>query len=114
MFTGIHTVIFYVNDIEKSKDFYTNVLGLEIVDDQGLYVSFRGSEDSNTVLALNAYGKEGQHAGHQTVILRTKEIKRTYEKLKSKVSFTEELNKRPWGWTFIFNDPDGNKIEVLE
>ena len=78
MFTGIHTVIFYVKDIEKSKDFYSNVLGLKVIDNQGLYVSFRGSEDSNTVFALNAYGKEGQFAGHQTVILRTKDVKKAY------------------------------------
>ena len=114
MFTGIHTVIFYVNDIEKSKDFYTKVLGLKVVDDQGLYVSFKCSGGSDSVLACNAYGKEGQFAGHQTVILRTKDIKNTYDRLRNKVIVIEELNEKPWGWTFIFRDPDGNKIEVLE
>jgi len=80
-----------------------------------LYISFRGSENSGTVLAINAYGKEGQFAGHQTVILRTKDIQNTYRELMDKkITFTTELIQQPWGWTFIFRDPDGNKIEVLE
>lgn len=40
MFSGIHTVVLYVDDIDKSKTFYVN-LGFEIDDDQGEYVSLK-------------------------------------------------------------------------
>lgn len=115
MFTGVHTVIFYVQDINKAKDFYIKKLGFILDRDDGDYVSLKISPNDDTNLALNSQGKRGQYPGHQTVILKTDNIENTWEILKDKQLLIElPLTTQPWGKTFIFKDPDGNKIEVLE
>jgi len=40
MFLGLRTAIYHVNDIEKGKDWYTKVLGVEPYFDQPFYVGY--------------------------------------------------------------------------
>ena len=40
MFLGLRTAIYHVNDIEKGKDWYTKMLGIEPYFDQPFYVGY--------------------------------------------------------------------------
>src|SRR6266540_5388611 len=40
MFLGLRTAIYHVNDIEKGKDWYTKVLGVEPYFDQPFYIGY--------------------------------------------------------------------------
>ena len=40
MFLGLRTAIYHVNDIEKGKDWYSRVLGIEPYFDQPFYVGY--------------------------------------------------------------------------
>ena len=40
MFLGLRTVVYYVNDIAKAKDWYSSILGVEPYFDEAFYVGF--------------------------------------------------------------------------
>lgn len=52
--------------------------------------------------------------GHQTIILKSNNIDKSYREIKTKAKIILKLTSKPWGKTFIFTDPSGNNIEVLE
>ena len=115
MFKNLDTAIVYVGDIKKSKQFYVEILKFNVVDDQGKFVSFKVSGDDKTRVALNGMNKKDHHPGFQTLILASDNIQKVYDYLKQKqVKFILELVHKHWGDTFIIEDPDGNKIEVVE
>ncbi len=115
MFDKIEAVIFYVNNIEKSKEFYLEKLGFIIDDDQGNYVSFKVNKNDNACLAINLVTNPKKVPGKQTVLIKTDNIDKAYEKLQKKnVNITKKLQILDWGKTFAFTDIDGNKIEITE
>ena len=71
LFTTLDTIILYVTDIERAKDFYSNLLKLTIEFDDKIFVSFKINKDEKTKIALNAEHKGGQYPGHQTKIMVT-------------------------------------------
>jgi predicted enzyme related to lactoylglutathione lyase len=115
MFNSIKAVIFYVEDIEKSKDFYANILGFSINQDQGDFVSFKVDKSDNVSLAINLASNEDKVPGRQTVLLGVDNIEKVYKFIQDKdIDIITELSQFEWGKTFAFVDIDGNKLEVVE
>lgn len=106
--------MFYVSDIAKEKEFYTTIVGLQLIDDQGQFVSFKVSETDTCRLSLNGMHLEGPFPGHQTVIIETNDVDGFYQQIKENVNIVHPITNEAWGRTFIFKDPDGNKIEILQ
>lgn len=114
MFNSLDSIILYVKNIEKAKQFYQEKLGFSMIRDDGNYVIFRVSSRDKTHLAINLATQKNA-PGKQAIVLASRNIDRTYKNLKAiKVNIIEELQTKSWGKTFTFADIDGNKIEVVE
>jgi uncharacterized glyoxalase superfamily protein PhnB len=47
--------------------------------------------------------------------IETRNIRKAYEDLKSRgVKFDTEVEEHPWGYIAVFQDPDGNRLQVRE
>ncbi len=109
----LRNVIFYVKDLEKSKDFY-HKLGFEMTQDFGSFISYK-TDDDEIYFSLNSTLTEDRVPGRQVCVFWTEDIEAGFEKMKELgVEFVEELYEAPFGRTFSIRDIDGNKIEYVE
>jgi predicted enzyme related to lactoylglutathione lyase len=119
--------IFYtsvlVSDQDRALDFYTNVLGLEQRVDNPLGDGSRfltvGVKDQDFMLVLWP-GTPGQAQPVQgripaSVTIETDDCRKAYEELKSRgVEFETDVFEQPWGYVALFQDPDGNRLQLRE
>jgi len=119
----IHPVVF-VKDIEVSKVFYTNTLGLKMIGDHGPFVLFenhfsihQARELAVTVWKANAPYDTDQPQGQHNLLLyfETSELEAAFARLKNKVRLIHPIERQAWGQlVFRFYDPDGHVIEIGE
>lgn len=112
-----------VSDQDKALDFYTRVLGLERRVDSPttdgprfLTVGVHG-QDFELVLWPGTPGKAQPVDGRipATYTIETEDIRKTFEALKSHgVNFQTEILEYPWGSIAVFEDPDGNRLQLRE
>lgn len=115
MISRLNSAIFYVNDISKSLDFYTNVLGFELIENQGKFVRLKIGSENGSFLALNVEHREFQIVGKQTISVESTDIESDYRKLQSLgVKIFDELQHHSWGKYFAIEDLDGNHIDITE
>jgi lactoylglutathione lyase len=122
----LHTML-RVGDLERSIDFYTNVLGMHVLrttdrPDQKYTLAFvgYGDERTNAVLELTYnYGVDrydlGTGYGH--VAIEVQDAARACEAVRAKGgTVTREAGPVKGGTTVIafVQDPDGYKIELIE
>ncbi|ADU29524.1 VOC family protein [Evansella cellulosilytica] len=106
----IGAVFLAVKDIEKAKDWYNDLLGIEEnIDIQfgHLYVI----PSSNLVLDSKIYSK--RHQGEAPLFhFNTKNIQMAYEECKKKnVEILTDIEHGQW---FNFRDPDGNVLMICQ
>ncbi|MBM7601489.1 putative enzyme related to lactoylglutathione lyase [Virgibacillus halotolerans] len=108
----------FVGDIEKSMNFYSNVLGFNLPKDTNKsYISVRNGD---VVLGLGEMENlsekhplktsNGQQIGLGVeIVLEVEDVKKAYNKVVAKeYPIQAELTKRPWGLEdFRIVDPDG-------
>jgi predicted enzyme related to lactoylglutathione lyase len=112
MFKKVKYSILYTKDIERAKNFYTNILNFSIIEDYGKFVELCLGD---VKIALNLADREEKKPGFQTIGIISSDIENDCEFLKSnKVKVTQEMTDKGFGKTFFFEDPDGNKILVLD
>lgn len=117
-------IILYVNDFQKSMDFYKEILGLPIKMQQGTYVEF---ETGATILSINTRESVKELTGlnvpdrsgaTQTfeVGFVVEDVAVTIETLRQKgVPIVKEPVTKPWGQTVAYaSDPDGHYIEICD
>ena len=119
---GIDHAAINVRDIEKSKDFYVNVLGLKIspreyqkpgteyfLDCGSSLVGLIQGDPAGEKHFLQDSGLGGNHVSFR---VKTEDFDRSVEELKKQnVKITFE-KKREKSWSVYFLDPDGNKLEL--
>jgi len=97
-------------NIEESKRFYSDVLGLPIKFDfanQGMIAFKVGNEEPAIILKDKAKFPNAK----PTIWIEVENVKEIYEKLKSKgVQFISEPFKIRTGWAVEFIDPSGNQL----
>jgi lactoylglutathione lyase len=108
-----------VDDFERSLEFYTMVLGLEINSQEGKFANFKleGTElaifqkDEATAMFPEKYMGKG---GGVILAIQTGDVGRFCEELKNKgVEIIEGPKETPWGQVVAyFLDPDNNIWEV--
>jgi predicted enzyme related to lactoylglutathione lyase len=114
----------YVSDQQEALDYYTNVVGLEkrvdspTADGQQRFVTVGvNGQDFELVLWPGTPG-QGQPAQGRVPAQYTIAVddgRKAYEELKSRgVEFETELLEFPWGSIAIFQDPDGNRLQIRE
>jgi catechol 2,3-dioxygenase-like lactoylglutathione lyase family enzyme len=108
-----------VADQERSKEFYTRVLGFELVrDDSSVpgirWISVKPTNGRIVISLVNWF--ETMPAGSlRGLVLRSKDLKATYAELSARgVQFESLPEVRPWGTEAVFRDPDGNSFVVQQ
>lgn len=115
-------VILYVNDFEKTMDFYNGILGLPIKLQQDTYVEF---DTGDTTLSINTRkdvkeltGLEVPEGSTSTQTFEVgfvvEDVGTTIETLRQRgVTILKEAVTKPWGQTVAYvADPDGHYIEI--
>ncbi|QNP79703.1 VOC family protein [Agrobacterium tumefaciens] len=123
----IALVTLVVDDYDRAKAFYCDVLGFECLSDQPLgdgkrwlVVKPQGTEGGALLLA-EADGEQQRLAiGNQTggrvgFFLHTDNFRRDYETMLARgVGFLEEPRHEVYGSVAVFVDPYGNRWDLLE
>lgn len=112
-----------VNDQDKALDFYTNVVGLEKRVDapttdgpRFLTVAVKG-QDFQLVLWPGTPGQAQPVQGRipAAYTLETGDCRKAFEALKSRgVKFETGVLEYPWGSIAVFQDPDGNRLQLRQ
>ena len=112
----------FVSDIEKAKEWYSNVLEMKLVQE---YPDFKcilmklGSYKFDIGIPNKEWGEGWDRVrvgGRTSIFFETDDIFKTVQELKDKgVKFVEEPSKRPWGeYKAVFADPDGNEFNLTQ
>lgn len=119
----INTIVF-VKDIDISKAFYTETLGLQVIGDHGAFVLFenhlaihQARELAATVWKGGTPSDTDQLQGRQNVLIyfETESLESAFTRLKDQVRLIHPIEKQAWGQlVFRFYDPDGHVIEIGE
>jgi lactoylglutathione lyase len=115
-------VILYVNSIEKTKQFYGELLGLKLRNEVGSYIEY---DTGSTILSMNTRvdGREVTQLPIPDGIQKnntfelgfvTPDVEGMIERLRQAgVSILLEPTEKPWGQKVAYvEDPDGHYIEI--
>jgi catechol 2,3-dioxygenase-like lactoylglutathione lyase family enzyme len=115
---GVRAASVVVRDFDRSIEFYTKILGLEVVLEERRYNWVElGPDREMGRLALAEYQGEGPEPGGRTgIILVVKDLNSLYRRAKSEgVVFLSPPGRRPWrGIVAELEDPDGNVITLMD
>lgn len=123
MFRRISAIILLVRDLNKSIDFYGNVLGMEKKQESDDWVEFM---KQGTVLALHPIKKKPKaevrqrtagsiKKGNILIGFNVSDLESVCNELsKKKVKFYKNLKNESFGKHAIIEDPEGNLISLAE
>ena len=108
-----------VKDIQKSKQFYHDVLGLEVISDLGANITLTGGFALQRMDTWQYYigGKEVNLCNHAAeLVFEEKDMDNLLEHLKRfDIEYVHDTMEHSWGQRVIrFYDPDFHIIEVGE
>ncbi len=113
------SVAVVVSDRKKATAWYTETLGLSVVQSEDHWVTV-GQPGHEMVLHLcqtTEYDPNGKlEPGNSGILLHLpgKDFAATCAGLKARgVEFAQEPRKDPWGWWAMVRDPDGNEHCVM-
>ena len=117
-----HSVVLLVEDMERSKRFYSDVLGQKVVMDFGRNVGYEGGLaiwEKDYALNLMFQGKtEGVKVGgnNAEIYFESGDVDALYKRLKGEgVKVIHPIVEQPWGQrVFRVYDPDNHIIEFAE
>ena len=119
---GIDHVAFNVQDLDKSLEFYTKVIGLKITEREpskpGIeYFLDCGASLLGVIQAKNLenshlFANEGLGANHFSFRVHSNDFEAMIALLEEHQVTIEFAKKRPKSWSLYFYDPDGNKLEA--
>lgn len=115
----IKNLMLVVKDMEKSKAFYWDVLGLRTLSDLGIHAVLTGGLALQTEESWKGFvGKEISYQGNDAeVYLEEDDFDRFLDKLDSikNVEYVHPVMEHAWGQRVVrFYDPDHHIIEVGE
>jgi catechol 2,3-dioxygenase-like lactoylglutathione lyase family enzyme len=116
-----HSIVLFVKDIEKSKKFYTEILGQELEYDFGNNVALKSGITLWKIMPDHIISLSGKH--NKTNVAKAFEVYFETDDLepvqkiiaKKRLEILHDLMEEPWGQrTIRFYDPDKNLIEIGE
>ena len=117
MLTAVRSVGVYAGDQERSKRFFTETLGFDLIQDTPMGDELGAPRcievappDRNVVLVLfTPEGDQDRIGTFSNVLFESDDIQATHKQLAARgVEFAEEPSRQFWGWWAVFKDPDGN------
>lgn len=119
MFNKLFSVCLLVENLDESTHFYHDELGLEILNKDTGYVSFRIQNIVFSIFektqATSMYPEKYMNkAGAVLIGLQVKDVNQQVRQLEEKgVKIIQEPKLTPWGQTVAyFQDPDSNMWEI--
>ena len=113
MLTGVSTVWLPVEDLDRARRFYREVLELEERETDGDWAEVQAGD---LVIGLNA--RESAHDGEGGAVVAFRpegDIEDVVQQLEQRdVRFVGGITEHPWGRVAAFKDPDGNDLELYE
>jgi len=101
-----------VSDQQKAKDFYTNVLGFEVLRDNPMNKEQRWIEltppHGETSITLVTWFDQMPAGCMQGMVLKTSDLEEACDELRKKGLVLPEIQEAPWGRYVTFSDSDGN------
>lgn len=108
---GVRHIHLRVADVERTRDFYRDKLGLEVSDEHpGEKVEFEGGR-----LWFGVWRGDGPVPVTPAVVigLEAKSVSAVYARLKRLgVAIPKPPEQESYGWSFRITDPDGYRIEI--
>ena len=119
MITNVQVVSVPVDDQERAKIFYVDVLGFELRAENSWGEGMRWVEvapkDSFTSLSLVTWFGSMPSGSLQGLVVATDDIQMTYEELVARgVPFDFPPTEQPGGTQAVFRDLDGNGLVLWE
>ena len=118
----LHPVAF-VKDIEVSKRFYTDILGLKIVEEHDVYILFEMhfAIHQAKALEITIFGKESPNAlqpqgkNNMLFYFEVDDLDEFFSRINGQIDLIHPIIRQQWGQrVFRFRDPDGHIIEIGE
>ena len=111
--SGVDPVVFHVNDVERSKMFYTEILGMTVYREDEGQVFLRAGQQG--VALFKNPGDAPLTAGQDLNHLAFNVAAGTYEKLKAELEQRGvPVSGRPGQDRCIyFRDPDGHRLQLI-
>ncbi len=116
-----------MSDYDAGLKFYVDTLGFDLIEDtpmgpekRWVMIAPPGSTGTRLLLARAASEQQTQAIGNQTggrvgFFLTTDQFQKDYDRMKSAgVHFEEDPRHEPYGWVVVFQDPWGNRWDLLE
>lgn len=123
----IGAISLVIPDYDKALDFYVKALGFQLVEDTDLgngkrwvLVAPLGSTETRLLLAKADSPTQSSAIGNQTggrvfLFLNTDDFARDYDAFRSRgVPFLETPRHEAYGSVAVFQDPFGNKWDLIE
>ena len=112
--TGVQVVSLPVSDQDRARDFYVDVLGMDLLRDaqmqpgmRWVQVAPRGGEATLTLVTWFDTMPAGSNRG---LVLETDDLDGDVERLRGLgVALPDGVQEQPWGRFVTFSDPDGNR-----
>jgi catechol 2,3-dioxygenase-like lactoylglutathione lyase family enzyme len=113
VFDKIALISIPVKDQKRAKEFYTKVLGCNVVqempfgtpDTMWIRLALPGAE---TEIVLVTWFPQMAPGCIQGLVITTKDITETHAELKKRGLDISEVQEQPWAKEATFSDPDGN------
>ena len=104
-----------VTDQDRSRDFYRDVLGFQVLGDQQITPDMRWVQlappRGTTAITLVTWFPTMKPGDLKGIVLETDDLDGDVERLtRDGVVFETPIEEQPWGRFATFNDPDGNGI----
>ncbi len=112
----------FVSDIERSKAFYRDLLGLTILNDFGSFVLFEtgfsiheGKSLERTIWKHGIENSEPYWRRNILLYFEHEDVNTAFEAIAPQVDLIHPVERQEWGQrVFRFYDPDGHAVELGE
>ncbi len=114
MFMNIQTVTITVSNLEKSKEFYGDMLGFELGGDwpETKWQSFRFGDQ---LFAIREKAGFKRNESFDITNFEADGIDDLWQKVKDRAEVVEKLGPTPWGsYRFVIKDPDGYQVAFVD
>ena len=106
----------FSNDLENSKQFYTNFLEMDLVMDMEWILTFASKENPTSQISIIQFDKQGKLDNTATFLsIEVSDIDKLYERAKKQnIDIVYPITEEPWGVKrFFVNEPNGATINLL-